>query len=99
MAPSLASNHAASLALVQHRPHPLQVSHRGYARPVPGSFRVARVLGIDIRIHISWLLIFFLVLLQLADQVFPASYPQWSQQKTFIVAAVAALLIFPSVLL
>jgi len=66
---------------------------------VPGSFRVARVLGIDIRIHISWLLIFSLVLLSLADQVFPASYPQWSQQKTFIVSAVAAFLFFASVLL
>jgi Zn-dependent protease len=66
---------------------------------VPGSFRVARILGIDIRIHISWLLIFLLVLLSLADQVFPASYPQWSQQKTFIVSAVAALLFFLSVLL
>jgi Zn-dependent protease/CBS domain-containing protein len=66
---------------------------------VPGSFRVARILGIDIRIHISWLLIFLLVLLSLADQVFPASYPQWSQQKTFIVSAVAALLFFVSVLL
>jgi Zn-dependent protease len=66
---------------------------------VPGSFRVARVLGIDIRIHISWLLIFFLVLLSLADQVFPASYPQWSQQKTFIVSAIAAFLFFTSVLL
>jgi Zn-dependent protease len=66
---------------------------------VPGSFRVARILGIDIRIHISWLLIFLLVLLSLADQVFPASYPQWSQQKTFIVSAIAALLFFTSVLL
>jgi Zn-dependent protease/CBS domain-containing protein len=66
---------------------------------VPGSFRVARVLGIDIRIHISWLLIFLLVLLSLADQVFPASYPQWSQQKTFIVSAIAAFLFFTSVLL
>ena len=66
---------------------------------MPGSFRVARILGIDIRIHISWLLIFLIVLLSLADQVFPASYPQWSQQKTFIVSAVAALLFFLSVLL
>ena len=66
---------------------------------MPGSFRVARVLGIDIRIHISWVFIFFLVLLSLADQFFPASYPQWSQQKTFIVSAVAALLFFVSVLL
>jgi Zn-dependent protease/predicted transcriptional regulator len=72
---------------------------RGYARPVPGSFRVARILGIDIRIHISWVLIFLLVLLSLADQVFPASYPQWSQQKTFVVSAIAALLFFISVLL
>jgi Zn-dependent protease/CBS domain-containing protein len=72
---------------------------RDYARQVPGSFRVARVLGIDIRVHISWVLIFFLVLLSLADQVFPASYPQWSQQKTFIVSAIAAFLFFASVLL
>jgi Zn-dependent protease len=73
--------------------------YRGYARFVPGSLRVARVLGIDIRIHISWLLIFFLVLLSLADQVFPEWYPHWSQQKTFIVSAVTALLFFTSVLL
>jgi Zn-dependent protease/predicted transcriptional regulator len=66
---------------------------------MPGSFRVARVLGIDIRIHISWLLIFLLVLLALADQVFPDWYPQWSPQKTFLVSAIAALLFFASVLL
>jgi len=66
---------------------------------VPGSFRVARILGIDIRIHISWVLIFLLVLLSLADQVFPDWYPQWSQQKTFLISAIAALLFFTSVLL
>ena len=66
---------------------------------MPGSFRVARILGIDIRVHISWVLIFFLVLLQLADQWFPDWYPQWSQEKTFIVSIVAALLFFTSVLL
>ena len=66
---------------------------------MPGSFRVARILGIDIRIHISWVLIFLLVLLSLADQVFPDWYPQWSQQKTFLISAIAALLFFASVLL
>ncbi len=66
---------------------------------MPGSFRVARILGIDIRIHISWVLIFLLVLLSLADQVFPDWYPQWSQQKTFLISAIAALLFFTSVLL
>jgi len=70
-----------------------------YARRMPGSIRVARILGIDIRIHISWLLIFFIVTLSLADQVFPFSYPTWSQQKTFIVAAITALLFFLSVVL
>jgi Zn-dependent protease/predicted transcriptional regulator len=68
-------------------------------RHVPGSFRIARILGIDIRIHISWILIFFLVLLSLADQVFPDWYPQWSTEKTFVVSAIAALLFFTSVLL
>jgi Zn-dependent protease/CBS domain-containing protein len=66
---------------------------------MPGSIRVARILGIDIRIHISWLLIFFIVTLSLADQVFPFSYPTWSQQKTFVVAAITALLFFLSVVL
>ncbi len=66
---------------------------------VSGSFRIARVLGIDVRVHISWLLIFFLVTLSLADQVFPFTYPAWSQQKTFIVAAITALLFFTSVVL
>jgi Zn-dependent protease len=66
---------------------------------VPGSFRIARILGIDLRVHLSWVLIFLLVTFSLADQVFPFSYPQWSQQKTVIVAAITALLFFGSVVL
>ena len=66
---------------------------------MPGSFRIARILGIDIRVHLSWVLIFLLVTLSLADQVFPFSYPQWSQQKTIIIAAITALLFFGSVVL
>ncbi|HZP97734.1 MAG TPA: site-2 protease family protein [Candidatus Limnocylindria bacterium] len=66
---------------------------------MPGSFRIARILGIDLRVHLSWILIFLLVTFSLADQVFPFSYPSWSQQKTVIVAAVTALLFFGSVVL
>ncbi|HUQ41379.1 MAG TPA: site-2 protease family protein [Candidatus Limnocylindrales bacterium] len=66
---------------------------------MPGSFRIARILGIDVRVHFSWLLIFSLVTFSLADQVFPFNYPQWSEQKTWIVAAIAALLFFVSVVL
>ncbi len=65
---------------------------------MPGSILVARLLGVDIRVHLSWFLIFGLVLLSLSDRVLPALRPTWSGQKTIIVAAVAALLFFASVL-
>lgn len=64
---------------------------------MPGSIRVARFLGIDLRIHVSWLLIFGLVLFTLSGSVFPEAYPFWSDEKTLVVAAVAALLFFASV--
>src|SRR5207245_9329333 len=57
----------------------------------------ARLLVIDIRVHLAWLLIFALVAYSLAEEVFPISYPQWSQQKIFIVACITALLFFGSV--
>lgn len=65
---------------------------------MPGSIRVARILGIDVRIHVSWFLIFGLVLISLADNVLPALRPAWSDRQTIAVAAVAALLFFASVL-
>lgn len=66
---------------------------------MPGSITVARVLGIDIRIHFSWILIFLLILLSLADRVLPELRPNWSDQKTYIVASITAILFFLSVLL
>src|SRR4029078_9333607 len=53
--------------------------------------------GIDINIHFSWILIFFLVVLNLADS-FPQQFPQWSDQKGLVVAAITAFLFFGSVL-
>src|SRR5207244_6313533 len=69
-----------------------------YARHMPGSIRIARILGIDIRIHGSWILIFFLVVLSLSESIFPDQYPLWGAQKTFIIAAITAALFFASVL-
>ncbi|MGH2449866.1 MAG: site-2 protease family protein, partial [Candidatus Limnocylindria bacterium] len=66
---------------------------------MPGSILVARLLGIDIRIHLSWFLIFGLILILLADRLLPSVRPTWSQEKTLIVAAIAALLFFGSILL
>jgi len=66
-------------------------------RNVPGSVRIARLFGIDINIHFSWILIFFLVVLNLADS-FPQQFPPWSNQKGLVVASITAFLFFGSVL-
>jgi Zn-dependent protease/CBS domain-containing protein len=63
---------------------------------VPGSFRVARILGIDIRIHISWVLIFFLITISLAQQQFAQIFPT-SELKALATGAIAAVLFFTSV--
>ena len=62
-----------------------------------GSIRIARLLGIDIRIHFSWFLIFFIVVLSLADS-FGAENVTWSDTKSFVIAVIAAVLFFLSVL-
>lgn len=64
---------------------------------MPASIRIARIAGIDVRVHVSWLLIFGLVIMTLIDQ-FGADYPFWSDAKTLGVAAVVALLFFVSVI-
>ncbi len=64
---------------------------------VSGSILVARILGIDIRIHVSWFLIFGIILLSLTDSVFPSMFPYWSDEKTLVVSAITALLFFGSV--
>ena len=64
---------------------------------VPGSIRVARLLGIDVRIHFSWFLIFFIVVLSLADS-FASENVTWSDTKSFVIAVIAAVLFFLSVL-
>ncbi|MGH2377374.1 MAG: site-2 protease family protein [Candidatus Limnocylindria bacterium] len=68
---------------------------------MPGSILVARILGIDIRIHLSWFLIFGLILFLLSnpDQgLFAMMRPTWSDERILLVAAVAALLFFACVL-
>ncbi|MDQ2912978.1 MAG: site-2 protease family protein [Chloroflexota bacterium] len=64
---------------------------------MPGSIRVARLLGIDVRIHFSWFLIFFIVVLSLTDS-FASENVTWSDTKSFVIAVIAAVLFFLSVL-
>src|SRR5256885_16299938 len=61
-----------------------------------GSFRVGRLFGIEIKIHISWLIIFGLVFFGLWQGQFQGT--AWSHQKRLVIAVVTALLFFCSIL-
>jgi len=62
------------------------------------SFKVARIAGIDIEIHPSWLLILGLVSYTLSDSVFPDLYDHWSTAAYWIVGTTSAVLLFVTVL-
>ena len=62
------------------------------------SFRVASILGIEIRIDVSWFVIFFLILWTFSQGVFPAEYPGLPLWTYFAMGLVGALLFFSSLL-
>jgi Zn-dependent protease/CBS domain-containing protein len=64
-----------------------------------GSLRVARIAGIDIGIHYTWILIFVLISWSLAVGYFPVDYPGWAPWLYWVTSVVAALLLFVSVLI
>lgn len=64
-----------------------------------GSFQIARINGISIRIHLSWLFVLALVSWTLASDVFPSLYDHWSERAYWIVGVIAALLLFVTVLI
>src|SRR5712691_3159113 len=66
---------------------------------MPGSLHLVKIAGIDIYIHFSWLIIFVFLTWSLATGWFPQLYPGWSTATYWLVSAVAALLLFVSVLL
>ena len=71
-------------------------SIRLYAQAVSGSFRLGKLFGIEIRVHVSWLIIFALVFFGLWQGQFEGT--AWSQQKRLVVAIVTALLFFCSII-
>jgi Zn-dependent protease len=64
-----------------------------------GSFKQGTLAGIDIRLHYTWLLAFFLIAWPLALGYFPMAGDQGAPIASAILGAVAALLLFVSVLL
>jgi Zn-dependent protease/CBS domain-containing protein len=66
---------------------------------MPGSFRIGKIAGIDIDIHVSWIIILVLLTVSLAIGWFPQLYTGQSTATYWIVSLIAALLLFVSVLL
>lgn len=65
---------------------------------MPGSFRLGKLAGFEIFIHVSWLLIVVLLTWSLATGWFPALSPGWSTFTYWLVSLLATLLLFASVL-
>ena len=63
------------------------------------SWEIGRALGIPIRIHASWFLVFFFVTSSLASGFLPANLPGLSEERYWAMGAVSAVLLFLSVLL
>ncbi|WP_414578858.1 site-2 protease family protein [Anabaena sp. CCY 9402-a] len=61
-------------------------------------FRLGSIFGFEIRIDLSWLVIFFLVLWTLGAGLFPANYPGLDNTTYFGMGIVATLLFFASLL-
>ena len=63
-----------------------------------GSFSLGKIFGIQVRLHFSWFIIFFLVTVLLGWEVFPIYYPGWSHLLYWTIGIIASLLLFTSVL-
>ena len=60
-------------------------------------FRIGRIVGIDLRVDPSWLIIFMLLIWSLSS-TFAAWHPEWTGWTSLVVAVLASVLFFGSVL-
>jgi Zn-dependent protease/CBS domain-containing protein len=65
------------------------------------ALKIGRIFGIDIRIHWSWLAIFFLLLWWLAEGFFDDvnAYSHWSSVERWVASGITTILFFVSILL
>ncbi len=66
---------------------------------MPGTLRIGKIAGIDIDIHVSWIVILVLLTVSLATGWFPQLYAGWSTATYWLIAFLSSLLLFVSVLL
>lgn len=65
---------------------------------MPGSFRIGKIAGIEISLHVSWFIILVLLTWSLATGWFATLDPGWSPLTYWVVSVLASLLLFCSVL-
>jgi Zn-dependent protease/CBS domain-containing protein len=65
---------------------------------VPGTFRIARVLGLEINVHWSWIFIFFLVTWTFATGILQELYPDWTDSRRWVVGGAISVVFFLSIL-
>ncbi|HET6613499.1 MAG TPA: site-2 protease family protein [Kofleriaceae bacterium] len=68
-------------------------------RQAIGGVRIGRVLGVDLAVDWSLLIIFALIAISLGAGVLPAWHPEWSGWLTWLIALAASVLFFGSVFL
>ncbi|MCL4474638.1 MAG: site-2 protease family protein [Nitrospirae bacterium] len=64
-----------------------------------GSWKIGTVMGIPIRVHFSWLIIFGMITWSLSTFYFPKAAPQLPTLSFWVAGAIAAILLFVSVAL
>lgn len=79
----------------EHKPGPAK---RDSATAFTRSTRIGTMLGIDIHLDASVMIIFALVVGVLGGSIFPAWHPQWSAAVNWLTALTAGLLFFVSLL-
>ncbi len=63
-----------------------------------GTWRIARIFGIDVNIDSSWLIVFVLITWTLAGSYFPYQYPDWDSWLHWTVGVATSVLFFASIL-
>src|SRR5687767_6252035 len=64
-----------------------------------GTVRIARIFGIPIEVHFSWLIVFGLIAWSLATGYFPRAGPELGTPTLLVLGVAAALLFFAALLL
>jgi len=62
-----------------------------------GSWKIATIMGVPIRVHFSWLIAFGLIMWSLSTYYFPRAAPELPVASYWIKGAMAAILLFASV--